>query len=109
MNRLLLSTLSVAVLGAVAGSVLAANPNVNSAQDQVSDQDIYGYQLMTPEERNAHRSQMQSAKTSADRDRMRTEHQAAMQNRAKERGITLPDNSPASRGPGSGMGGDGTR
>ena len=109
MNRLLLSTLSVAVLGAVAGSVLAANPNVNSAQDQVSDQDIYGSQLMTQEERAAHRAQMQSAKTSAERERVRIEHQTAMQTRAKERGISLPDNSPASRGPGSGMDGDGTR
>lgn len=110
MNRLLLSTLSVALLGAfAAGSAIANDPERSSIQGQVGDQEIYGSQLMTPDERAAHRAQMQSARTSAERERLRVEHQAAMQSRAKERGISLPDDSSVGRVPGSGTDVDGPR
>ena len=110
MNRLVLSTLGVALLGVLAaGSATANEPDRTSVQGQAGDQEIYGSQLMTPEERAAHRSQMQSASTSAERERLRVEHQAAMQSRAKERGISLPDDSSVGRVPGSGMDVDGPR
>lgn len=72
-----------------------------------SDQDIYGSEIMTPAERAEFRAKMQSAKTSQERERLRVDHQAAMQSRAKQRGITLPDDS-ASQSPDSGMGSGGT-
>jgi hypothetical protein len=57
----------------------------------MADEQIYGSQLMTQQEREEHRAKMQSMKTEAERDRYRMEHHKKMQERAKERGVTLPD------------------
>jgi len=66
---------------------------------------IYGSQLMTPQERDAYRAKMRSARTQAERDQIRSEHHTEMQQRAKEKGVTLPDQP---RGPGgAGAGGPG--
>jgi hypothetical protein len=46
---------------------------------------------MTPGERNEYRERMRSAATEQERERIRAEHHARMQERAKERGATLPD------------------
>jgi hypothetical protein len=91
------------------------------AQNQIRDRDIYGYQLMTPQERNEYRNRMRAATTQQERERIRAEHHAQMQGRAQERGITLPAEppmgrpgmggpeapmtGPGPRGPGGGMGG----
>lgn len=61
-------------------------------QDRLRDQDrlyIYGYELMTDQERNAHRERMRAAKTLQERDRIRAEHRVQMNARAKERGATI--------------------
>ena len=69
------------------------------------DQDrIYGSQLMTKQERNEFRNRMRSAKTAQEREQIRAEHHERMMVRAKERGVTLPDDPPA-RGGGMGPGG----
>ncbi len=60
------------------------------AQDQARNR-IYGSQLMTPAERAAYRQKMRAAKTRAERDRIRAEHHKAMQERASQRGMKLPD------------------
>lgn len=76
-------------------------------QDQINkmpDQQIYGSQLMTQQERDAHRNKMRSAKTHEEQQRIRNEHHEQMKVRAKERGVTLPDAPPAGRGPGMGPG-----
>ncbi|WP_454831289.1 hypothetical protein [Pseudoxanthomonas wuyuanensis] len=71
---------------------------------QQSDQDqIYGYQLMTPDERMAHRNAMRSLKTQEQRDAFRMQHHQQMQQRAAERGVKLPD-VPLGQGGGMGMG-----
>ena len=72
---------------------------------------VYGWQLMTPEELAEHRARMQSFKTEQEREAYRQAHHERMQARAKERGVTLPDE-PQARGkqmgkrygPGPGMG-----
>jgi hypothetical protein len=64
-------------------------------------------QLMTEQERIEHRNKMRAAKTPEERERVRAEHHEQMKARAKERGITLPDQPPAGRGPGMGPGGGG--
>jgi len=69
-----------------------------------ADQDIYGSQLMTVQERAEHRNKMRAAKTAEERERIRAEHHEQMKVRAKERGVTLPDVPPAGRGPGAGPG-----
>ncbi|MFO7603135.1 MAG: hypothetical protein R6X06_04885 [Gammaproteobacteria bacterium] len=56
------------------------------AQDEV-----YGWQLMSEQERAEHRAKMQSMKTAEERERFRYEHHQKMEQRAKERGVTLPE------------------
>jgi len=73
---------------------------------------VYGWQLMTEQERAEHRAKMQSFTTNEERERYRMEHHKMMQQRAKERGVNLPDE-PLQRGramgggPGDGMGAGG--
>jgi type II secretory pathway pseudopilin PulG len=75
-------------------------------REQVREQErVYGSQLMTQEERNAYRQRMRVAKTMEEREQVRAEHHAAMQVRAKERGVTLPEEPPPmGSGKGRGMG-----
>ena len=80
---------------------LAVTGNSLFAEDQ-----IYGSQLMTQQERQEHRAKMQSMKTKEERERYRMEHHKKMQERAKQQGVTLPDKPPSSgSGKGNGNGG----
>jgi hypothetical protein len=81
----------------------------DQTQDKTKTQDqIYGSQLMTEQERNEYRNRMRSAKTVQEQEQIRAEHHKSMQVRAKERGVTIPDNPPpmgsGMMGPGGGMG-----
>lgn len=69
-----------------------------------SDRPIYGQQLMTEPERLQYQDRMRSARTDEARARVREEHHAAMRERAKARGIELPEE-PPERGMGSARGG----
>lgn len=82
-------------------------------RDQIRDRDIYGSQLMTTEERNEYRAKMRAAKTAQEREQIRKEHHERMKVRAKEKGVTIPDEPPErgkgmgprdGMGPGGGMG-----
>ena len=64
-----------------------------------ADKTVYGWQLMTEQERIEHRNKMQSLKTKEERERYRIEHHKLMQERAKEQGVTIPDK-PQQRGNG---------
>jgi hypothetical protein len=80
----------------------------DKTQDQLKTQDqIYGSQLMTEKERNEYRNRMRSAKTVQEQEQIRAEHHKSMQVRAKERGVTLPDQ-PPTKGGGMGPGGMGS-
>lgn len=59
------------------------------------EQQVYGSQLMTAEERAAHRARMRAAKTEEEREQLRREHHQLMQERARELGVTLPQEPPA--------------
>ena len=83
-----------------AGPVLAADQKQMQMQDQ---EQIYGSQLMTQEERAEYRTKMRNATTAEEREKIRNEHHELMKARAKEQGVTIPDNPPAS-GMGGGMG-----
>lgn len=78
------------------------------AQTEIQDQDIYGYRLMTPKERDEHRARMWAAETNQEREQIRREHHDQMVERAKERGVAIPDEPPprgaGGRAPGTGMG-----
>ena len=117
-----------ALLPSLAGVALAADQDrdqnrlrdkdrlTTPDKDQTRDRDrlqkqepIYGSQLMTQQERNEYRARMRAAKTVQEREQIRKEHHEQMKVRAKERGVTLPDEPPArgrggAMGPGSGMG-----
>jgi hypothetical protein len=94
-------------------------PPYSAAQNQTGGA-IYGSQLMTQQERNEYRAKMRSLRTAQEREQLRFEHHERMQQRARERGVTLPDAPPArgargagpggpGMGPGGGMGGPGGR
>ena len=70
-----------------------------------SDTRPYGWQIMTGQERAQFQERMRNAQTAEERARIRAENHERMQQRARERGIQLPDEPPSSRGPGSGQGG----
>ena len=69
-----------------------------------ADNQVYGWQLMSEQERNEYRTKMQSMKTQEERNQFREEHHKQMQERAKAQGVTLPDMPASGMGPGKGMG-----
>ncbi len=74
-------------------------------QGPLRDQDIYGWELMTNEERIEHRNRMLSLKTEEEREEYRLQHHKEMQERARAQGRTLPDmQSPEGGGMDSGAG-----
>lgn len=60
-------------------------------QIPAEDKMIYGWQLMTVEERAQHRAKMQSFATREEREAYRQQHHKEMQARAKAQGVALPD------------------
>lgn len=79
----------------------------SSAMTVKAAEQVYGWQLMTQQERNEYRAKMRTMKTAEERERYRMEHHKMMQERAKERGVTLPEvPGPQGKGmgPGNGMG-----
>jgi hypothetical protein len=94
----------VITLSFFAGFAPAADqtPAQENAQTQQEDQ-IYGSQLMTQEERTEYHAKMRAAKTVEEREQIRNEHHEIMQDRAKKLGVSLPDEPSYNRG-GRGMG-----
>jgi len=75
------------------------------AQDRDQEQ-VYGSQLMTWQEREEYHNRMRAAKSAEEQERIRNEHHERMQERAKAQGLSLPD-MPPPRGAGMGPGGRG--
>ena len=95
--RVMLPSLAAIVLAVF---VLAVGP-ASTAYGQ--EPPVYGRQLMTEQEWLEYRERMRAATSEEERERIRLEHHARMQERAKEMGVTLPDEPPAT-GMGGGMG-----
>jgi hypothetical protein len=101
MKRLsMVSALAMALFLPFGVALLADHASALEMTD--APENIYGNQLMTQDERLDHRARMSAAKTAAEREHIRQEHHARMKARARERGVTLPDEPPARA---SGMGG----
>jgi hypothetical protein len=103
----------LAILAAVSlSATMVATPALAQDKIQLQTQDqIYGSQLMTPTERSEYSAKMRNLKTEQERNEYRYEHHRQMQDRARARGVTLPDSPPAQgagagpgAGPGAGMG-----
>jgi hypothetical protein len=86
---------AVALFAAATAPALAQGTGAPPA-DKAGAPRMYGYELMTPEERQAYADKMRAAKTPEERAKLRDEHRAEMQKRAKEKGVTLAE----PRGPG---------
>jgi hypothetical protein len=99
-RRILVLFALVIVLLLSTGSAFAADQE--RAQESVQKQEqIYGSQLMTQQERAEYRAKMNTAKTAEEREQIRREHHERMKKRAAERGVTLTEEPPA-RGRGMG-------
>jgi len=78
-----------------------------------AEEQVYGWQMMSVQERNEFRTKMQNMKTAEERNRFRMKHHEQMEQRAKAQGKTLPDmpqnrgNMMDGRGMGDGMGSGG--
>lgn len=96
-HNALLSLMAIAALLAPPTSIAAENgQDQKPAQGQVQKK-VYGGQLMTNEERMEHRAKLRSLKTREERDAYRLEHHKKMQERAREKGLVLPDEPPIMR------------
>lgn len=80
-----------------------AADQAESAQETREHERIYGSQLMTDRERTEYRAKMRAAASEEEREQIRREHHELMEQRARERGLSLPDEPPAARG-GAGQG-----
>lgn len=80
--------------------VLAAGPTGTA---YAQEPPVYGRELMTEQERLEYQERMRAAASEEEREQIRSEHHARMQERAKEMGVTLPD-APPMGGMGQGMG-----
>lgn len=106
--RVVLASLLLGVFAAPGVATAQSKPE-QAAPDAAP---IYGSQLMTQEERLEHRKKMRSLKTESEREAYRAEHHAQMQERAKSKGVSLPESPPprgGGMGPGPGMGPGGLR
>lgn len=106
------STAIVALLSTAAPVASATDKTRDQGRLQAQDR-VYGSQLMTQQERNEYDALMHAARTGKERDQIRQAHQEQMKERAKQRGVTLPDETPAygktrDMGSGGGMGGPGS-
>jgi hypothetical protein len=106
-NKALLFGMALAALVALpAVAQNAPTPGAGEGTTAAGEQ-VYGWQLMSPQERAAYRSHMTGLKTAQEREQFRLEHQKQMEERARERGVTL-QHEPMGRGPagtpGQGMG-----
>jgi hypothetical protein len=72
-------------------------------ETQQQEQQAYGWQLMTPAERLEYRNRLRAAHTEQEREEIRAEHHEQMKERAKQQGVTLPEE-PGPWGKGQGMG-----
>jgi adenylate kinase len=93
---------TVVVLVALAGlpvmSVMAAEEP--GSRDQVQ---VYGWQMMTEQEREQHRNTMRNLHTEQEREAYRQQHHMLMKERARERGVSMPEEPMPRTGMGSGM------
>lgn len=92
---------------AVAAAMMTMTVSLFAAEQTAppKSEPIYGYRMMTDQERNAYREKMRNAKSADERQAIRDGHRKEMEVRAKERGGTLPEpRGPRGEGQGPGYG-----
>ncbi len=104
----------IVALAALVGTV-CSSPVLAGEQEQLQlreRQQVYGWQMMSEQERQTYRQEMQQLQTEREREAYRLEHHEMMRERARQMGVTLPE-TPGPRGQGgagvpSGQGGTGS-
>jgi len=94
---ILLAPALSAVLIMYSGFTLAADEERIQENTQTQQQ-VLGKELMTEQERAEHHARMKAAKTQEERDQLRKEQHERMKQRAKERGLSIPDEPPEKSG-----------
>lgn len=79
------------------------DPSTHAAP--AAEEKVYGWELMSDQERRQYQTRMRSLKTEQEREALRAEHHKLMQERARAMGKTLPDTPPPRAGQGQGKGG----
>ena len=108
-----INTYAIAGVLVISGGFAFAGDTARMQKQVQAEEQIYGSQLMTEQERIEHRSRVRAAKTVEEREQIRRDHHELMKARAKQRGVMLPDESPAKGegmmkpGGGKGPGGSG--
>ena len=93
----------LAAAAVMAAAMLMMTATLFAAEQSTpKSEPIYGYRMMSDQERNEYREKMRSARSGQERQAIRDEHRKLMEARAKERGVTLPG--PRGGGPGAAMG-----
>ncbi len=64
---------------------------LGTAGPALAGEEVYGWQLMTPQERQEYQDRMKALKSEEERKVFLEQHRKEMQKRAEARGITLPD------------------
>jgi hypothetical protein len=106
MRRALIISVVTGTLVLASSWALAAEQERTRQGTQLQTQEqIFGSQLMTEEERAEYRARMRSARTVEEREAIRLEHHQRMRERAAAQGITLPEEPPMSGGGGMRDGG----
>ncbi len=90
-GKMVLSVLAVIGATMIAGSAMA-------------DETVRGRDLMTPQEQSEMRDAMRNAKTPEEREKIRGEQRAKLEQRAAEQGKTLQHQGPGGQRPGPGFG-----
>jgi len=91
-SRFLILLVGLFLVSAGQGFAADQDRDQDQIQDQLQDRDmVYGYELMSVEERAQHRAKMQSFNTEEEREAYREQHHKEMQARAKEQGVVIPD------------------
>jgi len=108
-TRTFRQTLIACAVAALAGTALAQQPapaTPAAPAAAAAAQTVRPGDLLTPQERDAFRQQMQQAATPEDRQKIRDAHRAVIEQRAQEKGVTLAQPYGGARGPGA-QGGQG--
>jgi uncharacterized protein YdbL (DUF1318 family) len=92
LRRILLMSAVVVALPLFSDVALAVDQEQTQERVQMHEQEqVYGSQLMTQQERTKYRAQMNAAKSEEEREQIRREHHERMKERAKAQGVNLPD------------------
>ena len=84
------------LLATSAGLVFAEDIDLLGSQEEIQTRvemqdQLYGSELMTPQERIEQRAKMRAANSAEERALIRQEHHQRMEVRAREKGVTLPE------------------